>query len=227
MLTYRLLRKMVKRTYWRMMNLSCQQFVRECVFRQFRTVTFDAVPQYTFAPIDPEKFARIILPHPPEFFVMIKPNGIPKESAIKAMLARQKLFISHEDTYHNFFDLSYHIFQIAKIHDYRYALPEGYIWLRLLEHFYPEHCQTTKIVFIRNGSESALNYVKRRIRQTVGVEFYRVNIGGQNMVTCMTPVHTSDAAMLERELKILHYFKSASAEMATPQDVMKNNDLYA
>lgn len=200
------LRKVIKRTYWRMTNLSARQFWWECVCRQFRTVTFDTLPHYEFPPIPPEELYRIALPQPLEFFVMIKPSGIPQEAAIRALIAQAGLTISHEETYDNFFEIAAHIFRIDKIHDYRYALPEGYIWLRLLEHSYPQTCQQVKILYIRNSDEATLKRLKTGIRRTIGVEFYRVRIQGAQMVTCMTPVHTSDQATLEQETRILRYF---------------------
>lgn len=205
------LRKVIKRTYWRMTNLSARQFWLECVFRQFRTVTFATVPHYEFPPIEPEALKRIELPDPLEFFVMIKPSGLAKEAAIRQLIDQSGLIISHEQTYQNFFEIAAHIFKIAKIHDYRYALPEGFIWLHLLEHFYPQTCQQMKLLYIPHGDEISLARLKKRIRKRIGVEFYRVRIQEIQMVTCMTPVHTSDQAALERELRVLHYFKSSNS----------------
>lgn len=191
---------------WRMTNLSARQFWWECVLRQFQTVAFDALPHYEFPPIAPERLHQIILPEPLEFFVMIKPSGLPQEAAIRKLIAQSGLTISREETYHNFFEIAAHIFRIDKIHDYRYALPEGYIWLRLLEHFYPQACQQMKVLYIQDSDETALKRLKTHIRRKIGVEFYRVRIQGTQMVTCMTPVHTSDEATLEQETRILRYF---------------------
>ena len=211
MLRYRFLRKIIKRTYWRMINLSLKQFICEFVFRQFKTIHLDAVPHYTFKPINQEDVEQIVLPEKREFFVMIKPSGLHKEAEIKGLIEQFNLAISREETYCNFSEIASSIFDISKIHDYRHALPEGYIWLKLLEHFYPETCQNTKILYIQNGSEKILKRLKQRIRQKIGVEFYRVQIQNHYMVTCMTPVHTSDRETLERELKILQYFRNRVA----------------
>ena len=202
------LRKVIKRTYWRMTNLSARQFWWECVLRQFRTVTFSTIPRYKFPPLDRETLEQIPLPQPLEFFVMIKPSGLPHEAAIRRLIAQSGLTISREETYGNFFEIAAHIFRIDTIHDYRYALPEGYIWLCLLEHFYPNFCQQVKIFYIKESNEATLKRLKTHIRQTIGVEFYRVRIQDMQMVTCMTPVHTSDEATLEQETRILRYFKS-------------------
>ena len=206
---YTLLRKIIKRTYWRMTNLSWKQFLVECVLRQLKTVHLATVPFYPFNPIVPETWAKIVLPEEREFFVMIKPSGLPKESDIKKLIAEFNLRISREETYQNFFEIAAHIFQIAKIHDYRYALPEGYIWLKLLEVFYPETCQQTKILYIQNGNEKVLKRLKTQIRRKIGVEFFRVQVQDQRIVTCMTPVHTSDKETLEHELKVLQYLQTA------------------
>ncbi len=199
---------MIKRTYWRMTNLSCQQFLFEFIFRRFKTVQLDAAPDYTFTPIDQKDLEKIVLPEKREFFVMIKPSGLHKEAEIKKLIAQFNVMIAREETYHNFFAIACSIFHLSKIHDYRHSLPEGYLWLKLLELFYPETCQKTKVLYIQNGSEKILNRLKKRIRQKIGVEFYQVQIQNLRMVTCMTPVHTSDQNTLERELKILRYFKN-------------------
>lgn len=209
MLNYRFLRKLVKRTYWRMTNLSWKQFLLEFGFRRFKTVHLDAVPQYTFKPIDQEQLENIVLPEKQEFFVMIKPSGLHKEAEIKQLIAQFNLTISGEETYNNFFEIASYIFDISKIHDYQHALPEGYIWLKLLDLFYPKTCQQTKILYVQNGNEKILHHLKKRIRQKIGVEFYRVQIQNLRMVTCVTPVHTSDQETLERELQILRYFKNS------------------
>lgn len=204
---FKFLQKIIKRTYWRMTNLSARQFWLECVCRQFPTVMFATVPHYEFPPLDPEALKRVELPDPLEFFVMIKPSGLPQKTAIRKLIDQSGFIISHEEAYQNFFEIAAHIFKIDKIHDYRYALPEGYIWLQLLEHFYPQTCQQMTLLYIQNGDEAALTRLKKRIRQTIGVEFYRVRIQDVQMVTCMTPVHTSDQQTLEQELRILRYFK--------------------
>jgi hypothetical protein len=206
---YTLLRKVIKRTYWRMTNLSWKQFLFECVLRQIKTVHLATVPSYPFNPIVPEAWAKIVLPEEREFFVMIKPSGLHKEADIKKLIAEFHLRISREETYQNFFEIAAHIFQIAKIHDYRHALPEGYIWLKLLEEFYPETCQQTKVLYIQNGNEKVLKRLKNQIRRKIGVEFFRVQVQDQRIVTCMTPVHTSDEDTLEHELKVLQYVKIA------------------
>ncbi|GAK60280.1 hypothetical protein U27_00171 [Candidatus Vecturithrix granuli] len=203
------LHKLIKRTWWRMINLSWKQFIVEFILRQFTTITLDTLPQYTFAPLDPQDIEDIPLPEPHEFFVMIKPSGLHKETEIKALIAQFHLEISREECYQNFFEIAAHLFNIAKIHDYRHHLPEGFLWLKLLELFYPATCQEMKVLYIKNGNEAILRRLKTRIRKKIGVEFFRVWVQGQNIVTCMTPVHTSDAATLEHELKILHYFQSA------------------
>ncbi len=200
-------RKIIKRTYWRLTNLSRKQFFLEFVLRRFTTVRLDASPEYHFTPLDQGKFAKVMLPDTPEFFVMIKPSGLPREHDIKRLISQAHFHISHEEVYHNFFELAFHIFHIDKIHDYRHHLPEGYLWLKLLKHFYPAHCHTAKILYIRNGSEAGLKRLKTRIRKEVGVEFFQVHVGNLKMVTCMTPVHTSDLATLEYELRVLRYFK--------------------
>lgn len=203
------LRRLIKRTWWRMRNLSWKQFLGEFVLRQFTTITFDTLPHYTFAPLNPESFKEIAAPTPPEFFVMIKPSGLHKETEIKALIAQFHLEISREEDYHNFFEIAAHLFNITKIHDYCHQLPEGFLWLQLLELFYPATCQEMKVLYVKNGNEAILKRLKTRIRKKIGVEFFRVQVQGQSIVTCMTPVHTSDAATLEYELKILRYFQSA------------------
>jgi hypothetical protein len=192
-----------------MTNLSLKQFILEFIFRRFKTVDLDAVPHYTFKQINQEDLENVVLPEKREFFVMIKPSGLHKEAEIKQLIAQFNLTISREETYFNFSEIASHIFDIAKIHDYRHRLPEGYIWLKLLEYFYPEACQRTKILYIQDGNEKVLNRLKKRIRQKIGVEFYRVQIHKQYLVTCMTPVHTSEQNTLERELKILQYFRNS------------------
>jgi hypothetical protein len=191
-----------------MTNVSLKQFLCEFVFRRFKTVHLDVIPHYSFKAITQEGLEKVVLPEKREFFVMIKPSGLHKEAEIKELIAQFHLVISREETYQNFSEIAASMFNIAKIHDYRHALPEGYIWLTLLEYFYPETCQITKVLYIQNGSEKILRRLKKRIRQKIGVEFYRVQIQDLRIVTCMTPVHTSDQATLERELKILGYFKN-------------------
>lgn len=191
------------------MNLSWKQFFVEFILRQFTTIALDTLPQYTFAPLDPQDIEDMIIPEPLEFFVMIKPSGLHKETEIKALIANFHLEISREECYQNFFEIAAHIFNIAKIRDYRHNLSEGFLWLKLLELNYPETCQKMKVLYIKNGNEAILKRLKTRLRKTIGVEFFRVQVQGQSIVTCMTPVHTSDAATLEYELKILHYFQSA------------------
>lgn len=191
------------------MNLSWKQFLGEFVLRQFTTIALDTLPQYTFAPLDPQDIEDTPLPEPHEFFVMIKPSGLRKETEIKAVIAQFHLEISREEDYHNFFEIAAHLFNVAKIHDYCHQLPEGFLWLKLLEVFYPATCQEMKVLYIKNGNEAILKRLKNCIRKKIGVEFFRVQVQGQSIVTCMTPVHTSDAAALKYELKILHYFQSA------------------
>lgn len=198
----------MKRTWWRLTNLSLQQFFMEFVLRRFKTIRLDEAPCYHFTPIDAQVLGQEPLTEAPEFFVMIKPSGLPHEGRIKHYIDDLGFEISREERYHNFFELAYHIFAIDKIHDYRYDLPEGFIWLKLLEIFYPECCRQSKILFIHNGNEKSLKRLKTMLRKKIGVEFYQVQIGDIKMVTCMTPVHTSDEASLERELKILQYFNT-------------------
>lgn len=202
------LRKLIKRTWWRMLNLSWRQFLKEFVLRQFTTVTLDTLPCYSFAPLDPQRLQKLIVPQPYEFFVMIKPSGLHKEAEIKEVITQFGLEISREACYHNFFEIAAHIFNIAKIHDYRHNLPEGFLWLKLLELFYPETCQQMKVLYIKNGNEGILKRLKIRLRKTIGVEFFRIHVQGLSIVTCMTPVHTSDARTLAQELRILRYFQA-------------------
>ncbi len=203
------LRKLIKRTFWRLTNLSMRQFFKAFVLRRLTTVVLDVLPCYDFPPLNQHQLHKTIVPRPLEFFIMIKPSGLHKESEIKAIILQNHLHISREETYQNFFEIAAHLFNIAKIHDYRHNLPEGFLWLKLLELYYPETCQITKILYVANGNEPLLKRVKARIRKKIGVEFFRVYVRGVSFVTCMTPVHTSDAATLEHELKILRYFQRA------------------
>ena len=202
------LQKVIKRTCWRFTNLSFRQFFLEFVLRRFKTICLDEAPHYQFTPLDESLLEQISLAEPFEFFVMIKPSGLPHEARIKSYIEEYELEISREEAYHNFPELAFHIFGIDKIHDYRYSLPEGFIWLKLLEVFYPECCRQSKILYIRHTTETRLKQLKTFLRKKIGVEFYQVQIGDINMVTCMTPIHTSDEDCLERECKILQYFKS-------------------
>ena len=207
-ITYtRFLKKAIKRTWWRLTNLSFRQFFLEFVLRRFKTIRLEQIPHYKFTPIANDDLQQIQLTKSPEFFVMIKPSGLPHEECIKSYLNDFGLEISREELYHNFPELAFHIFAIDKIHDYRYSLPEGFIWLKLLETFYPACCRDSKILYIHNSSEKQLKRLKTLLRKKIGVEFYQVQIGDIKMVTCMTPVHTSDDKNLERELKVLQYFK--------------------
>lgn len=196
----------MKRTWWRLTNLSARQFLKEFILRRFTTITLDELPDYTFPPLDPRRLREIVAPHPREFFVMIKPSGLHKEAEIREVIAQFNLDISGEECYDNFFEIAAHIFKISKIHDYRHNLPEGFLWLKLLELYYPETCQKMKILYIKHGNEAILKRVKTRIRKIIGVEFFRIRVQGLTIVTCMTPVHTSDARTLEDELRILRYF---------------------
>ena len=191
-----------------MTNLSTRQFLKEFVLRQFTTIALEMLPHYSFAPLDPQRLQNTVVPQPHEFFVMIKPSGLHKEHEIKALINQFDLEISREECYDNFFEIAAHIFNIAKIHDYRHNLPEGFLWLKLLELYYPETCQNMKVLYVKNGNEAILKRLKTRLRKTIGVEFFRIQVQGLSVVTCMTPVHTSDANTLTHELQILRYFQT-------------------
>ena len=149
------LRKTIKRTWWRFTNLSFRQFFLEFVLRRFHTIRLDEAPYYHFTPIDDVILEHIHVTERPEFFVMIKPSGLPHEVRIKGYIKEFGLEISREELYHNFFELAYHIFAIDKIHDYRYSLPEGFIWLKLLETFYPDCCRRVKFSISETGVKRA------------------------------------------------------------------------
>ena len=136
-----------------MINLSLKQFICEFVFRQFKTIHLDAVPHYTFKSISQEDLEHIILPEKREFFVMIKPSGLHKEAEIKELIEQFNLVISREETYCNFSEIASSIFDISKIHDYRHALPEGYIWLNSWNIFIRKRARTPKSCTFRMAAK--------------------------------------------------------------------------
>ncbi len=201
------IRKFIKRMKWRIANLSLKQFVLEFVFRRFNTIELDAVPSYDFHEIDRKALDSQALSKPKAYFLMIKPNGLHKEGEIKKWIDNAGLMIYREVNLYDFFSIAFHLFNIPKIKDYWNDMPEGLIWLNLLERFYPETCRNLKVLYIKNGDEEKLNQLKTRLRRKIGVEFFRVKIGSKNIVTCMTPVHTPEEKDLEYELKVIQYFE--------------------
>lgn len=209
-MTLRMLRKTVKRNVWRLFNLSFKQFFLEFVLRRFRTVELDKRPHYEFDPIALTDLAAIDLQSPLPFFLMVKPSGLAELDVIKRLITDAGMEITEQLELNCFFELAHHIFNIDKIHDYRHDLPEGHIWLKLLELFFEENHGNAVILFVRNGTEKMMNDLKRQIRRKVGVDFFKVHVDDIQMVTCMTPVHTPDESSLEFELKVIRYLAARS-----------------
>jgi len=126
-------------------------------------------------------------------FLLIKPSGLKHKEKIIKILKDNGVVILNEITIFDYRSLANAMFDNVKIKEQQY-------WFYILETQYDKSINNHAVALIlEDVNLEKLGAIKRNIRKTIGIDFYKIFLQDKWQETSLTPIHSPDEDRLDKE----------------------------